>query len=261
MDLKHPKDLNEKINYLKFHADMHVWAKLADKYAVREYVKEKGLANILVPLYGKWDNTDHLLHDWNNLPQKFVLKTNNSCGTILVIKDKNSANLPALKEKLDSWLNKKDIGIDTVELHYALIKPCIIAEGLLEDPSVTSFSRSLIDYKIWCFDGKPFCCFVGYDREIGGAHHIFDMYDLDWNERTELMRDKTPRHLIPRPKNWERMKEIAAALSAGHPQMRVDLYNIDGKIYFGELTMTAQGGYIDYYTDECLLEMGRQFRV
>ena len=240
---------------------MNVWAKLADKYAVREYVKAKGLEDILVPLYGKWDNAQQLLQDWNNLPQKFVLKTNNGCGTVLIVKNKAAINLPALKEKLDYWLKKKDIGIGTVELHYTIIKPCIIAEGLLDDPSVTSFSRSLIDYKIWCFEGKPFCCFVAYDREIGGAHHIFDLYDLDWNEHTEYMSDKTPRHLIPRPKNWERMKEIAATLSAGQPQMRVDLYNINGKIYFGELTMAGQGGYMDYFTDEYLLEMGRQFEV
>ena len=246
---------------MKFHADMNVWASLADKYAVREYVKEKGLEDILVPLYGKWDTSDGLLRDWDALPQKFILKTNNGCGTVLPIKDKSGVDLDGLKKKLDKWLTKKDIGIGTVELHYNLIKPCIIAEGLLEDPSVKSFSRSLVDYKIWCFEGKPFCCMAAYDREIGGSHHIFDLYDLNWNEHTELMSDKTPRHLIPRPKNWERMKEIAGILSAGHPQMRVDLYNIDGKIYFGELTMTSQGGYMDYFTDGFLLEMGSQFEV
>lgn len=259
--MKHPKDLNEKINYLKFHADMTVWARLADKYAVRGYIKEKGLEDILVPLYGKWDNSAGLLHDWDRLPEKFVLKTNNGCGTVLIVKDKASIDLPALKAKLDYWLKKEDIGVGTVELHYTLIKPCIIAEELLEDPSVVTFSRSLIDYKIWCFNGKPYCCMVAYDREVGGEHHIFDLYDLDWNEHTELMSDKTPRHPLPRPKNWERMKAVAAALSAGHPQMRVDLYNIDGKIYFGELTMTSQGGYMDWYTDEYTLEMGRQFEV
>ena len=261
LNLSDPKDLNEKINYLKFHADMNVWASLADKYAVREYVKGKGLEDILVPLYGKWDTSDGLLRDWDALPQKFILKTNNGCGTVLPIKDKSGVDLDGLKKRLDKWLTKKDIGIGTVELHYNLIKPCIIAEELLEDPSVKSFSRSLVDYKIWCFEGKTFCCMAAYDREIGGSHHIFDLYDLNWNEHTELMSDKTPRHLIPRPKNWGRMKEIAGILSAGHPQMRVDLYDIDGKIYFGELTMTSQGGYMDYFTDGFLLEMGSQFEV
>ena len=259
LELRHPKDINEKIQWLKVHTDQREWARLADKYAVREYVKERGLEDILVPLYGKWDNTDDLLRDWDSLPEQFVLKTNNSCGTILLVEDKQAVDREEMKRKFDAWLAIKDVGIHAAEFHYRLIRPCIIAEQLLRDPAVSGFSRSLIDYKIWAFDGKPFCCFLAYDRDVEKGTHVFDLYDYDWHERTDCMSDPdVPRHRLPKPTGYERLLEVAAILSKGHPQMRVDLYDIDGRIYFGECTMTAQGGYMDYFSDAFLTELGRQ---
>lgn len=107
LNFNNPQNLNEKIQWLKFHADMDVWARLADKYAVREYVKERGLENILVQLYGKYDTPEELLADWDNLPQKFVLKSNNGCGTVNLIKDKSQIDKSALKKQLHQWLKKK----------------------------------------------------------------------------------------------------------------------------------------------------------
>lgn len=239
-----------------------MWAQLADKYAVRKYVQERGLADILVPLYGRWNTADELLRDWEKLPNRFVLKTNNSCGTIILVRDKASADKESIRRQLSAWLAIRHVGIHAAELHYQYIRPCIIAEELLEDPSVADFSQSLIDYKMWAFDGRPYCCFLAYDRDVTRGTHVFDLYDLAWQERTECMSDaEVKRHLIPKPKNYERMLEVAAILSKGHPQMRVDLYNIDGRIYFGECTMTAQGGYMDYFTNDFLEELGRQCQL
>lgn len=260
-----PEDLNEKINWLKFHVDPHKWACLADKFAVREYVAKCGLADILVPLYGKWDSAQAVLDAWDSLPEEFVLKSNNGSGNIIIVSEesggKNSINRQKLKKILESWLAEKDFGLDMAELHYQFIQNCIIAEKLLKDVSIKEFSCSMVDYKIWCFNGEPYGCHLAYDRKVGTSHHYFDYYDLEWNEHTELMSDVSPRHLLPRPKNWERMLEIAAILSKGHPQMRVDLYNQNGKIYFGELTFTSEGGYMGYFSQKLLLEMGKQIRL
>lgn len=260
-DLKNPKDLNEKIQYLKLHEDMRVWARLADKYAVRGYIQEKGLENILPKLYGQYTCSKDLMNDWENLPDKFVIKTNNGCATVLLVRDKNRYDRSGLEEKLAFWLKTKDTGLGSMELHYTLIKPCLIVEELLEDVSIKEFSRSVIDYKIWCFNGAPFCILTAYDREIGTSHHYFDCYDLDWNQCTNAMRENSPKVKLPKPKNFDKMLEYASVLSSGHKQMRVDLYNIDGKIYFGELTMTAKGGHMSSFTQEYLDVMGSKINL
>ena len=258
--------MNEKINYLKFHADLDEWARLADKYAVREYVIERGLSEILVPLYGKYDTPQELIADWEGLPKSFVVKANHGCGEIKIVRDKNTIDLRKLEEETTAWL-KERFGRGTNEKHYLRIKPCLIVEQLLEDNTVADFSRSLIDYKVWCFDGKPYCFFVGVDRDVehtDGSHHVFfDAYDTKWNRIENAMTGKTPLpdRTLPKPKNLERLLECAAILSKGLKQVRVDLYDIEGKIYFGEMTLTSQGGYMDYFTKDFLLEMGKQFEV
>ena len=266
IDLHDPKDLNEKINYLKFHSDLDEWASLADKYAVREYVIKRGLGDILIPLYGKYDTPRDLINDWDGLPKSFVVKANHGCGEIKLIKDKTKEDLQRLEQEAMGWLRER-FGRDTNERHYLRIKPCLIVEQLLVDPSVESFSRSLVDYKIWCFEGKPYCIFVAVDRDlekIEGEHHVFfDVYDNQWNRIEGAMTGKTPlpERILPKPKNMERLLECASILSKGHKQMRVDLYDIEGRVYFGELTMTSQGGYMDYFTKDFLLMLGSQFDV
>ena len=146
-----PKDLNEKINWLKFYSDTAMWTTLADKYNVREFICQKGFEDILVKLYGVWESPDEI--DFDNLPNKFVIKTNNGAGTVWVVRDKKSTNILQLKENLRSALKIK-FGVESAEPHYLKIKPLIIAEELLEENN--SFSTSLVDYKVWCFDGKVF---------------------------------------------------------------------------------------------------------
>jgi hypothetical protein len=265
IDLENPKDLNEKINYLKFHSNMDVWARLADKYSVREYVIERGLSEILVPLYGKYDTPEELVADWNGLPEKFVIKTNHGCGTVKLVRDKSLVDLDNLKTELRAWL-KMRYGLATNEKHYLRIKPCIIVEALLEDASVKDFSRSLVDYKCWCFDGRPYCFFIGVDRDMDNikAHHVlFDAYDTEWNRIEGAMSGKMPLpdRVLDKPKNLERMLECAAILSKGLKQVRVDMYDIDGRIYLGEMTLSSQSGYMDYFSKDFLLELGSQFDV
>lgn len=266
IDFSNPRDINEKINFLKFNSDLEEWARLSDKYAVRDYLKERGLNDILVPLYGKYDNAKELLNDWDNFPQSFIIKANHGCGTIKLVRDKEKVNKIHLEKEMSAWLKDK-YGLETNERHYLKIKPCLIVEALLEDNSVKDFSRSLIDYKIWCFDGKPYCILVCVDRNIDNTdaeHYVhLDTYDLQWNRIENSMSDivSLPSQKIPKPQNLERMLKCASLLSQNHKQVRVDLYNIDGKIYFGEMTFTSQSGYMNYFSREFLLELGDQINL
>jgi len=261
IDLNNPTDINEKINYLKLHADLDEWARLADKYAVRDYVKERGLETILVPLYGKYDTPRDLIIDWNNLPDKFVIKSNHGCSTVKLIHDKNKVNIKDLEKETAKWLKIK-FGHESMEWHYKRIKPCLIVEELLEDPSVAGYSDSIVDYKIWCFNGTPYCFLMAVDRHIEEDKVLLDAYDTKWNRIEGAMtgvHELPP--LLPKPKNIEALLSYASILSKGHKQARVDFYDIDGRIYFGEMTMTSQGGYMNYFTEKFLLELGNQFEV
>ena len=256
MNLKNPQDINEKISWLELYSDTSEWTRLADKYAVREYVKECGLEDTLNTLYGRWDREVDI--DWDKFPNQFVLKSNNGSGTVMVIKDKSSLNIPEVVVELNHWLTKKVVP-DTTEYHYWPITPCLIAEELLiASPEEQKISSSLVDYKIWCFHGKPFSCWTCYNRE-GDSTDVMT-YDLNWNAHPEwsVFTEHYRGKLLPKPKNFDRMIEVASKLSSGFPEMRVDLYNIDGRIYFGECTFTSLGGTMNFYTDDYLLEMGRQ---
>ena len=258
LHLKNPQDLNEKILHLSLLSDTSEWTRLADKYLVRKYVKDRGLESILVKLYGKWNSVEDI--NWDKLPHSFVMKTNNGCGTVLIVQDKSKLDTSATKKELDSWLHK-DIWGETAEFHYKKIKPCIIAEELLvlsdEDREI---SESIIDYKIWCFNGRPYSFLVCSNRTEDAVE--LSSYDLNWSYHPEhsvfgkehLRRKKG----IPRPKLLEEMKNVASKLSEGFPEVRVDLYYVNNKIYFGEMTFTSLGGTMNYYTSEYLLEMGQQ---
>ncbi len=266
IDWENPKDLNEKILWLKFHEDQHKWANLADKILARKYVEERGLKEILIPLYKQWDSAKDVMADWNELPEEFVLKSNNGCGRVIVINSENggkeNADLQFIKSRLRRWQREKDYGVLSTELHYQFIKNSIYAEKLLPSDDVsTENNYSLVDYKIWCFNGEPYGCLVVVDRQGGNKKRYFDYYDLNWTQRTDLLNDKTSKPFIPKPENWDRMLEYASILSSGIPQVRVDLYNIHGEIFFGEMTFTSACGFNDRYSNELLYEMGSRITL
>lgn len=256
-NLKTPVDLNEKILHLKLYSDTSEWTRLADKFLVRNYVEACGLKDILIPLFGVWNNIEDIC--WKDLPEHFILKANNGAGTgtnIIVEKSQlNNNNLSILKAKLWSWLQQKNIGVFSGEPQYRNIQPLIIAEKIL---TIESGNKSMIDYKIWCFNGKPYSILVCSDRNI---HKVkLGCYDLDWGWHPENIRasrkfqqEEKP---IPRPEMLGEMLDIARKLSQPFPQVRVDLYQSEGKVYFGELTFTSLGGMMNYYTHKYLKEMG-----
>ena len=249
MDLKHPKDLNEKINWLKFYSDTKLWTQLADKYRVRDFVKERGLGNILIPLYAKWDSADDI--SFEGLPDSFVLKTNHGSGEIMVVKDKSRVDLSRIKEEFKIHL-QTEFGKYQAEPHYRRIKRCVVAEKFL-DSSNLGYTTSLVDYKIWCFDGKPYYIWACYSRTKEKVY--VEVHDLDWNYLPEksVFTDhyRDGKGIVPKPEKLNEMLKAAAILSQGFPEVRVDLYEHEKNIYFGEMTFTSNGGYMDF-----LLELG-----
>ena len=256
-NLKNPQDLNEKILWLKLFSDTTKWTELADKYKVREYVEGLGLGKYLVKLYGHWTNVKDI--NFDDLPNSLIFKVNNGDGkgTNYIVKDLRTENKEKLRILFEKWLNRKNIGALAAEPQYKGIPPCIIAEELLPIPDGYS---SIVDYKIWCINGKPrnIVTYFNRDKDGGGADMM--SYDLDWNPHPEFLvytSEYRRGKVLPKPENLDEMLDFAEKLSNGFPQLRVDLYNIEGKIYFGELTFTAQGGMMDASTPEFLMQLGK----
>ncbi len=257
IDFRNPKTINEKIQWLKLKSDISEWTRVSDKYLVRDYIKECGCENNLVTLYGKWDNANQI--DFDLLPDSFVAKANNGCGSVLIVEDKQLVNVEVIREKLNTWISTP-FGADGGEIQYLLIKPCIIVEELLKlDTKDRNNSTSLIDYKIWCFNGRPQYIMTCTNREKTSVELL--VYDLAWNVvPNSLKPNKTDRlgTSIPRPVLLDEMLAVASKLAQPFPCVRVDLYCTDGKVYFGEMTFTSLGGMMDYYTPEFLLKLGNE---
>lgn len=254
---EHPRDLNEKMNWIKFYGDTSKWADLADKYKVREYIESKGYGDTLVKLYGKWDSVDQI--DWDSLPNQFIMKMNNGSGDVIICRDKTKFDLDAAKKHI-AKLFKIKYGITTGEPHYARIKPCIIAEELLDASHQPIKTSSLIDYKIWCFNGKVKYIWTCYNRTPEGTD--VGVYDTDWNYHKEYSvfthHYREGNEIIPKPVCLDKMLACASKLSEGFPVLRCDLYEVDGRVYFGEMTFTSLGGFMDFYTQDFLDMMGKE---
>lgn len=253
---KEPKDINEKIQWLIRYSDISIWAICSDKYKVRDFVAKRGLSNILIKQYGVWENAFDINFDL--LPDKFVLKCNHDSGSSYIINKHKGFNQETIVNALNTQLKRK-YGYVHGEMWYNEIKPLIIAEEFLEQKD-DLWTTSLVDYKIWCFDGKPFSVWACYSRSSECT--FVNIYDLNWQVHPEhsVFTDhyRDGKGLIPKPKKFDEMLQIAAILSKGFPEVRVDLYNVDGQIYFGELTFASLCGFMDFYTTDYLEELGNQ---
>ena len=233
-----PKDMNEKQRWIQFMTDTSEWTKLADKYKAREYVASKGLSDILVKLYGVWDDTS--LIDFSMLPNSFVMKTNHGCGDVMIVKDKAKIDEFLIREKFKEYL-RKPYGYEAAEYHYLSIKPLVIAEELLVEDS--NFSTSLIDYKFYVFHGEPQACAVFFNREIGTHNVSYALYDMNWNcieNNNKHMLDPNG-VFIPKPHTLDQMIDACHRLTKQIPFVRLDFYEVNNKLYFGEFTFTPSG--------------------
>lgn len=258
LNLRHPEDINHQLMRLSLEAykdpiqhQLRVMG--ADKYLVREYVKSKGLEDILIPSYGVYGSFDEI--DFEKLPNQFVIQTNFGCGHIWICKDKKKelTDIEKWRKQFDEWMAIKDLGWTTGEWQYAEIPHKLVITKYLDSLGEISVN----DYKFYCMHGQVYGCFAAYDRIPGVDHGVqFDHYDLDWKLTDGILPSYHPkRREIQKPKHYQRMLDISQILSKDFPYCRVDLYEADDKVYFGELTFTPQGNVLSYYTDETVVDM------
>lgn len=257
LDLKNPKRYSEKLQWLKINYRNSLMSVCADKWDVREYVKSKGFESILNENFGCFDSVDEI--DFNKLPKQFVLKDTLGGGgvSVILVEDKDSLDIDSVKQIMRGWVNsptnKKNLGREWL---YEGRKHRIIAEKLLQGNS----DGDLPDYKFFCFDGKVFCSYMmqNYTKhhsegELGFFDRDFNLLDVHRSDFKPIC--KQP----PKPKNYVEMVRIAEILSEGFPHVRVDFYNIDGKIVFGEMTFFNASGYVQFVPDEFDFILGEKF--
>ena len=252
LDLDNPKSFNEKIQWLKLYNRNPLYTTLVDKFAVKDYVAEKIGEEYVIPTLGVWNNANEI--DFDQLPDQFVLKTTNGGGgDVVICKDKSKFDKGEAVNQLNKGLKKK-IYMRYREWPYKNVCPRIIAEKYMNDEN-----GELKDYKFFCFNGDVKCIQVDYDRFV--EHHR-NMYDADWNLLPfTIMYPPKKDFVIEKPQNFDKMIEIAKSLSKEFPHVRVDLYNISGNIYFGELTFYHASGMKKFTPESWDYQFGEWLRL
>lgn len=256
-NMKHPTDLIEKIYWMELHTDTTLWTMCADKYRIREYIGELGLLHYMPKLYGKWDKARDV--DFNILPSSFVLKSNNGCATVKVVKDKSELNIKNTKKTLWQWLHLP-FGYQNCQLHYTRIKPCIIAEELLKNDFPDISPASLVDFKVYCINGEPQFIWVAYNR-INMHVHV-QCFDTDWTPKPEYLKNGMSHYVydpsdkqFDKPECLDELLDVARKISSPFPQLRADFYIVKGKPVIGEMTFTQGYGFLTYEVYERLGKM------
>ncbi len=241
LNLEEPKLYTEKLQWLKLYDHRPEYTVMVDKYGVKQYVAEKIGPEYVVPLLGVWDRVEDI--DFDSLPDRFVLKTTHDSGGLVICKDKKTLDIPAARKKLKHFLGRRYYDYNR-EWPYLNVKPRIIAEAYMED----STHRELRDYKFFTFGGVPKVLYIAQGRGRG-EHTVADFFDMDFNHLDfTIDHDMAP---VPpeKPARFEQMKCLAAVLSQGTPQLRVDFYEVDGKIYFGEMTFFHCSGLEPFHPE------------
>lgn len=254
-NLKNPQNLIEKIYWTELYGDTSLWTLCADKYRVREYIKEKGLIDYMPQLYGHWDRVKDI--DFESLPDGFVVKSNNGCGTVYVVENKHQCNINRLKKELKKWL-AIPYGWSNAQLHYLKIPPCIVAEQLLSNDYSDISPESLVDFKVWCINGIPEYILVVYDRTEEG--HRIEIFDTDWNYHPEFIKPRLRKEYasFKKPSCLKDILELSRIIAEPFPEIRVDFYIVNGKPIIGELTFTAGYGNC---TEDFFIKMGEKVNL
>lgn len=249
LDLNNPKTFNEKLQWLKLNNRKPEMVKMVDKVDAKEYVAKIIGEEYIIPTLGVYDSVDEI--DFDKLPNQFVLKCTHDSGGIVICSDKSKLDIEAAKAKLRRGL-KVNYYYQNREWPYKQVKPRIIAEQYMVDES----GYELKDYKFFCFDGEVKLLFIASDRGSKTEETKFDFFDTDFNHLPFLNGHPNATKPIDRPKGFEEMKKIAARLSQGQPHLRVDLYDINGRIYFGELTFYHWSGMTPFEPKEWDYKLG-----
>lgn len=234
-NLKQPKYFNEKIQYLKlFEYKRDIYRYCTDKYLVRDYVKNKQCGEILNKIYKVYKNPNEI--NFDELPESFALKLNHGCGYNIIVKDKKKLDYRKCIVQLQKWLKVRPEMIYGEPQGKIKDKYIIVEKYLGNNDNVLPK-----DYKFFCFNGKPKYIMYCDERETGTPKFYY--FDLKWNILDFSKESKENRNIIKKPKRLSEMIEYASILSKDFYFVRVDLYNVDEKIYFGELTFSPAAGF------------------
>lgn len=241
LNLESPRTFNEKLQWIKLHDRNPIYTTMVDKYKVKDYVGNIIGNQHVIPILGVWDSVDDIV--WDKLPNQFVIKCSHDCGGMVICKDKHNLDVEKAKKKLRRCM-KKNYYLESREWPYKNVVPKIFAEEYKED----SFGE-LRDYKWFCFNGEPKALFIAADR-TKKEETKFDFFDVNFNHLP--IRNGHPNSLekIEKPKGFEKMKELASKLSKGIPEVRVDFYDVNGQVYFGEFTFFHWGGMMPFEPEE-----------
>ena len=253
LNLRDPQTFGEKLQWLKLYNRNPLYTKLVDKYAVKKWVADKIGEKYIIPTLGVWKKFDDIVFD--NLPNQFVLKCTHDSRGLVICKDKLTLDVVTARKKLKKAL-KYNFYYDGREWPYKNVSPHIIAEKYIEDEL-----GELTDYKFFCFDGVPQYCQVIRGR---CTQETIDFYDMDWNHMpfVGLTRGvKNGLRPISKPKKFDDMVGICEKLSSGIPFVRVDLYNINGTILFGELTFYPACGFGVFEPNEWNYSIGKLLKL
>ncbi len=247
LNLKDPKRFTEKLQWYKIYYRDPLMVKCVDKYDVREYVKDKGLEDILIPCYGVFDSVEEI--DWKELPNSFVMKDTLGGGgtSVIIVKDKSKADLSVIRTRAAKWV-ARDISKKTSGREWPYNsgkKHRIIIEKYLEPDSL---QKDLIDYKFFCFGGKCKFLYIMGERKVGERVKV-SIYDREFNLLPVKRIGDEPYRRIEKPNNYNTMLTIAETLASDFPHVRVDLFNVDSHVRFGELTFFNASGYMKYEPD------------
>lgn len=228
MGLSVPQDFTLKLEWLKYFDRNPLMVTCADKIKVKDYVAEIIGDEYITKTLQVYDNANDI--DFGELPSKFVLKTNNASSTNIIIKDKSKIDIPQIRKKLNKWLACRTFGKKEHEWHYLRIKPKILCEEFIDTPN----GDDLSDFKIFCLNG--IARFVWKDIGRYTTNKSRAIFDINWKRIDMTLFTKNYDGEVPKPKNYEKMVKLAEKLSKPFKEVRIDFYNIDGKIYFGEMT-------------------------
>lgn len=235
LDLNNPQTWSEKLLWLNKYWQPKIKVICADKYKVRGFIEEKGYSDTLIPLLGCWKNAKEI--DFSKLPNKFVLKCNHGCRMNILVEDKSKLDIKSTIKTLNKWM-KIDYSKITPEYHYHYIDRYIICEEFLP----VKHSSEIVDFKIHCFNGIPKWVGICFERDYTTGHPNEMIMSPDWNRLMYLQSDcLNDGKYMAKPEKLDEMISMARKLSKDFPYVRVDLYYINGNIYFGELTFTPSG--------------------
>jgi hypothetical protein len=246
LNLKNPQTFNEKLNWMKIYYHNPIFSKLVDKYEVKKIVADIIGEEHIIPTLGVWDNVEDI--NFDSLPQQFVLKCTHDSGGLVVCKDKLKLNIEAARQKLAKAMKRNYYAVSR-EWGYKYVTPRIIAEKFMEDNE----THALNDFKFFCFNGKVKMLYVATDR---ASDVKFNWFDRDFKSLDIVNSHPTNTNMPQKPRTFEKMVELAEKLSAGYPFIRVDLYEVNGSVYFGEYTLYHMGGTTPFEPEEWDYKIG-----